>query len=769
MKKRALSLMLAAAMIMGTLAACGSGDGKTAADGTASGETADNTQTKGTQTGSDTPLVIGIRDLSEKFSMFFNESGYDKDVAVQTQVLLVDFDRAGAPILTGKSGYTAEYNGTEYDYQGIADVTITQNTDTTVYNFKLREDVTFSDGQPLTADDAIFSLYVFADSAYDGNSTFNTLPIVGMKNYQANSTAADTVTADDVAAYIEEMPEELAAAINETIIAPTLTGEKDWCTENYEAQGTASAEEFFVSAYATDESYDAADKDYDTIVADVIAMYGADYKTLGSNYGGDEGYFDEDVASLAEAQLVQAKVAAGEGEEVPNIEGIKKLGDYEFEVTTNGFDATVIYRFNDIGIAPLHYYGDEAQYDYENNQFGFPRGDLSIVKEKGAVPMGAGPYKFVKYENKIVYLEANDSYYKGAPKIKNVQFKESQEADMVPGIQQGTIDLADPDGSKAKFEQIRGINSNGELNGDKIITNAVDNRGYGYMGLNSNTINVGGDPASEQSKALRKAIATVIAVYRDVAIDSYYGDAASVLNYPISNTSWAAPQKSDEGYEVAYSRDVEGNPIYTDDMAAEEKYEKALEAALGYFEAAGYTVENGKLTAAPAGAKLNYEIMIPADGVGDHPSFAILTDAKAALASIGFTLEVNDLTDSNILWDKLNADTQEMWTAAWEADVDPDMYQLYHSESVNSNYYNIADSELDGYILDARTSADQEYRKSIYKECLNIILDWAVEIPVYQRQNCITYSPERIKADTMTSDITTFYKWYEEIEKIEMN
>lgn len=768
MKKRALSLMLAAAMITGTLAACGAGGG-TAADGTASGETAGNTQAEGTQAGSDTPLVIGIRDLSEKFSMFFNESGYDKDIALQTQVLLVDFDRAGAPILTGKSGYTAEYNGTEYDYQGIADVTITQNTDTTVYNFKLREDVTFSDGQPLTADDAIFSLYVFADSAYDGNSTFNTLPIVGMKNYQANSTAADTVTADDVAAYIEEMPEELAAAISETIIAPTLTGEKDWCTENYEAQGAASAEEFFVSAYATDESYDAADKDYDTIVADVIAMYGADYKTLGSNYGGDEGYFDEDVASLAEAQLVQAKVAAGEGEEVPNIEGIKKLGDYEFEVTTNGFDATVIYRFNDIGIAPLHYYGDEAQYDYENNQFGFPRGDLSIVKEKGAVPMGAGPYKFVKYENKIVYLEANDSYYKGAPKTKNVQFKESQEADMVPGIQQGTIDLADPDGSKAKFEQIRGINSNGELNGDKIITNAVDNRGYGYMGLNSNTINVGGDPASEQSKDLRKAIATVIAVYRDVAIDSYYGDAASVLNYPISNTSWAAPQKSDEGYEVAYSRDVEGNPIYTDGMAAEEKYAKALEAALGYFEAAGYTVENGKLTAAPDGAKLNYEIMIPADGVGDHPSFAILTDAKAALASIGFTLEVNDLTDSNILWDKLNADTQEMWTAAWEADVDPDMYQLYHSESVNSNYYNIADSELDGYILDARTSADQEYRKSIYKECLNIILDWAVEIPVYQRQNCITYSPERIKADTMTSDITTFYKWYEEIEKIEMN
>ena len=69
----------------------------------------------------------------------------------------------------------------------------------------------------------------------------------------------------------------------------------------------------------------------------------------------------------------------------------------------------------------------------------------------------------------------------------------------------------------------------------------------------------------------------------------------------------------------------------------------------------------------------------------------------------------------------------------------------------------------------ARSSADQEYRKSVYKQCLDIILDWAVEIPVYQRQNCIIYSPERINADTFTKDVSTFYYWYKDIENIEMN
>ena len=57
------------------------------------------------------------------------------------------------------------------------------------------------------------------------------------------------------------------------------------------------------------------------------------------------------------------------------------------------------------------------------------------------------------------------------------------------------------------------------------------------------------------------------------------------------------------------------------------------------------------------------------------------------------------------------AGTAEMWAAAWQATIDPDMYQTYHSESVKSNYYHINDATLDQDIIDARSSADQEYRK----------------------------------------------------------
>ena len=49
------------------------------------------------------------------------------------------------------------------------------------------------------------------------------------------------------------------------------------------------------------------------------------------------------------------------------------------------------------------------------------------------------------------------------------------------------------------------------------------------------------------------------------------------------------------------------------------------------------------------------------------------------------------------------------------------------------------------------------------------ILDWAVEVPIYQRQNAIIFSTERVKMDTVTPDITTYWTWMHDLENLEMN
>lgn len=775
MKKasRALALLLAGAMITGTVAGCGSGQGKGDVNNT---EIPSSSANSSTSTG-ETPLVVGYSPFSEKFSPFFSDTQFDHDAADMTQVYLLTIDRTGAPVYNSIEGETIAYNGTDYTYKGISDIKVTQDEEAneTTYNIKIRDDVKFSDGEPMNIDDVIFTMYAMCDTDYDGSYSIYSVPIKGLENYRANSTAASDITDKEVNEVLEKMPEALTALIQENIVDPLLESEAVWAQDSWEdyaeAYEVGSAEELFALLYSKDESYSADGKDMDTIVADFKAQYGSDYVTLGENYGAE---LTADAYETAKTYLIDEKKAAGEGEEVPNITGIERVNDYEMNLITDGFDATTIYQLQ-FEVAPLHYYGDAALYDYENNSFGFTRGDLSIIREKTTKPMGAGPYKFIKYENKVIYYEANEDYYLGAPKTKYLQLKETQEADKISGVEQGTIDLTDPSGSKSAFEQISEFNPEGDLIGSKITTNLVDNLGYGYIGINAKTVSVGGVSDSDASKNLRKAFATIFSVYRDVSIDTYYGDAASVINYPISNTSWAAPQKSDSDYQVAYSVDVDGNPIYTDGMSADDKYAAAAEAALGYLEAAGYTVKDGKVTAAPSGAKLDYEIYIGADGKGDHPAFAVLTDAKAALGELGITLNINDPADPNEMWNALDAGTAEMWCAAWQATPDPDMYQVYHSTNVtggtgtNSNRYMITDKDLDEQIMEARASADQSYRKALYKECLDIILDWGVEVPIYQRQNCVIMSTERINVETMTPDISSFYYWWYEIQNVEMN
>lgn len=765
--KRTLALILSLVMCLGLLAGCG--DKKT------DDQTKDDT----------TPLVVGYAAFNEKFSPFFSETEYDQDVWVMTSLGLLNSDRQGQIIMNGIEGETHAYNGTDYTYYGPADCEIVENADGTVdYNFTMRDDIVFSDGEKVTIDDVIFSMYVLCDPTYDGNSTLYAVPIQGMAAYRSGmTTLAKAIAAAgrdnaDFTYWTEEQQTKFWDNFDKGLV-PFAQGIVDYCVE------AGAADEGDVAAAGAAWGFSGEAKTVEDLALEIGNQYGWSFSAMEKEVGKSEklvDLMDEDVYN--DYPTIGVKT----GDSAANISGIKKTGDYSMTVTLDKVDATAIYQLG-VTIAPMHYYGDPSLYDYDNNQFGFPKGDLSSVRAKTTSPMGAGPYKYIKYEDGVVYFEANDSYFLGAPKTKYLNFQQCMsDDDKLNGVITGTIDIADPSFSNDTVEAIEKANG-GVLDGDKITTNTVDNLGYGYLGMSAACVNVGGEPGSEASKDLRKAFATVFSVYRNVAIESYYGERASVINYPISNTSWAAPQPTDDGYKVAFSVDVNGNDIYTSDMTAEQRYDAALQAALGYFEAAGYTVEDGKLTAAPAGAKLEYEVQIPADGSGDHPSFMMISEASKALATIGMNLIVTDLSDSSGLWDGIDARQVDMWCAAWGATVDPDMYQIYYSDvadhttdpGVGKNPYGgpaqggsnkmycIADADLDNMILTARESLDQSYRKTMYKACLDIVVDWAVEVPVYQRQNAIIFSTERVNMSTMTPDITTFYKWYAEIENIELN
>ena len=695
-----LALLLAVCMCVGVLSGCGdqaaSSAASTEAPASAEGSTA-------AAEGDGKTLVATATGFESKFSPFFSASTDDTNVSDLTQIYMMGVDRVGNPVLKGIEGETRAYNGTDYTYTGASDIVITENDDGTVYyDITMRDDLVFSDGTPVDIDDFIFGLYVYADPTYDGSATLYSCPIEGMEDYRSGM--------ESLYALLVEAGED-----NTDFTYWTEEQQKAFWSEGLPAAGEAFAQSI------VDYLINAGDNAPEDSVAACAANWGFElaedataadfFATMVEAYEGDyNALSDTEAASGSLWSYLDPSYTIGisTGKSADHISGIQRTGDYSLRIVTTEVDATMIYQLA-LPIAPLHYYGDESKYDYENNKFGFDKGDLSIVKSKTTQPMGGGPYTFKEFSNGTVYMVANPSYYKGAPKTQYLNLIETQETDKVTGITAGTTDISD----------------------------------------------------------LRKALATVLAAYRDEGINSYYGNTASVINYPISSTSWAAPQVTDDGYQVAYSVDVKGEPIYNDGMSQEEKYDAALQAALGYFEAAGYTVEGGKLTAAPEGAKLEYQVNIGAGGNGDHPSFLLLKNASDAFAKIGLTLTVNDMANAADLYASYQSGVAELWCAAWQAGTDPDMFQLYHSEGT-TNYYKINDAELDGLIEDARMSTDQTFRKGLYKAAMEIIMDWGVEVPIYQRSECYIFSSERVDVSTIPTDMTPYWGWMSEIENIAM-
>ena len=708
-------------------------------------------------------LVYATSTFGQKFSPFFATTAYDMEVVDLTQGLLLAADRGGAIVEHGIEGETRTYNGTDYTYYGMGDVEVVQNEDGTVdYNLTMRDDIVFSDGTPADIDDVIFGIYVLCDPTYDGSSTIYAMPIEGMEEYRSGMESLASLLisagrdnedftywdADTQAAFWADIDQAGAAFAQEIV---------DYC----KGAGYNEAEDS-VAACAANWGFelpeDATAADF---FANMVEAYEGDLITLSDTETAGSSLFDlmENYAAYS--------VGVSTGSGAANIAGIQRTGDYTMTVHMTEFDATAIYNMA-FTIAPLHYYGDESLYDYDNNSFGFPKGDLSIVKDKTTVPVGCGAYVFDSYDKGVVTLKANPYYFEGEPVTKVLLMQEGVDSDYVPGIITGTYDISTPTINSDTVAAIKDANSNDDLVGDTLTTYLIDYRGYGYLGINADLVNIDGEPGSDASRALRKGFMTLFSVYRDTVINSYYGDRAAVIQYPISNTSWAAPKPADEGYRTAYSVDVDGNPIYTSAMSDEEKYAAAREAAIGYFKAAGFTWDEaaGKFTDATA----TYEVMIPGQGQQDHPAYGVAVAASEVLADLGITLQVNDVGTS--VWNNaLEGNTAMMWAAAWQSTVDPDMTQVYHSSNAhgngtNSNHYSVDDAALDELIETGKKSADTEYRKSVYKEAMEIIMDWGCELPLYQRKNCYVASTIRVDNDTMPKDMTPYWVGYAEINTL---
>lgn len=506
----------------------------------------------------DVPLVIGCNKLYGKFNPFIAKSEDDRQASDLTQIYLLENDRNGQVICNGIDGEIKTYNNRDYTYYGPADVKITYNKkkDETVYKITLRDDLKFSDGEPVTIDDVLFTMYVLCDKSYKGSYILGRQDIQGLLKYQKNK-------------------------------------------------------------------------------------------------------------------------------KVKKIAGIKRIDNYTMSVTTDGFDISMAQSLR-IPVCPLHYYGNKEKYNYNKNKFGFKKGDTSTVCGNKKPPMGAGAYRFVKYENEIVYYASNELYYKGCPKIAYVQLKEMEDilnaaqakinkaieeeqaqgknynnndtpakgaavttkpSDIPEGtinhnpealeMTEGTVDIINTNLSEEDLLWLSYANSNGEISGNKIATSFVPEGVYQYIGINAENVKAGRNIYSKDSENLRKAFATAFSAFKDELYSSYT-DYARLIQYPL----WLPSADGKEEMPV-YNKDINGDIIYNEDTNDVEKYEDVKEAVLSYLEAAGYTINGMSVTEAPDGAKKAYTLML--DSGSSSPLYQMASKTAGLFEDIGMELKITDI------------------------------------------------------------------------------------------------------------------------------
>ena len=470
-------------------------------------------------------------------------------------------------------------------------------------------------------------------------------------------------------------------------------------------------------------------------------------------------------------------------------------GNEVLSITIDGVDPKAIWNFA-FAVAPMYYYSNAeqiAKFDFVSN-FGVEYSSQEfmekVVKDpnKIGVPVGAGPYVACNSEhstenvtagdfksNNILYFTRNEHYVMGAPEIKYLHYQVVASNGLLNALYNGEVDYVQPNSNPDTIAELNG------KKGEGIENKSISTSGYGYIGINAGFV-----PDMKVRQAIMHSIDTSMTV-------SYYGNTASAIYRSISLTSWAYPTGCTPYYPYiggVIPEDLEVvNPDYADFVEEKGKRpgdtftkEEQQEFIIRLVEDADYII-GGDGIYTNGTTKLKYTFTI-AGAETDHPAFNAFFKASEFLNEINFHITVS--TDPQAL-SKLASGDLAIWAAAWSSTIDPDMYQVYHKDStatstLNWGYKQILQNvggkyneelalveELSELIEAGRETTDQNIRARIYSQALDIVMQLAIELPTYQRDDLFAYNINKIDQSSLNSDLSPYTGLLSDIHTVRLN
>lgn len=438
-----------------------------------------------------TTLVVGSTEFNGKFTPFFYTSAYDGYIINHIFASAYEVDRGNA-LIPGVAEYVAPETIKDASGKVIQ----------TKYTVKLKPDMKYSDGTPITADDVIFTYKVYCDPRYDGLATLYSVPIVGVGEYRYDSP--------DYKAKLAEIDTQSKTLSDDEFHAYTLKT----ATADFDKQGAEAIDK--LSGFKNEKTLAGEDLKKAQIAA---------YQAYIEKENGDA--LKTSAMASKKVELTNAFISANlqGGAKVPEIEGIVKVDDRTVTITIDGVDATAERK---LAITPMSakYYGN-----------GFAKGDLTKMKELNGKPMGAGPYTFESFKDNVVTLKANPNFYKGKPIIETLKYQVVDPTQKMAVATEKQVDVSDPSATLDNIAELKKADVHPEL---------VANNGWGYIGMNADRIT---------DLNVRKGMMSLM--NRRPAVESYYGELAEVIERPMSKAMWAYPKDAKEVYPYDTAKALE--------------------------------------------------------------------------------------------------------------------------------------------------------------------------------------------------------------------
>ncbi len=497
----------------------------------------------------------------------------------------------------------------------------------------------------------------------------------------------------------------------------------------------------------------------------------------GANSGGLWRDYIEGVESLGHTSNVAKVTVNGKEYTVAhehNADGTPaRANEYDvLQITIDGTDPKAIYNFG-FTVAPAHYYSADAEHpngreiniashkfgvEYASSEF---QSKVIQSQQHLEVPVGAGAFMATDENNSdnptgaafwssnIVYFKANENFMFDV-KADKIRMQVVSPSNALDKLEKGEVDYITPQFTKTNAERLENMKQKGF---ESISSKQL---GYGYIGINAGKV---------ENVYIRRAI--MAAMQPSLACDYYQSGTCETIDWPMSKVSWAYP-KNDDG---TYAANTATHAQWTGVDAAKSKIKELM----------------GQAGVSGGDSALTIKFTIAGASITEHPTYTVFKQAAEILNDLGWNVEVK--ADSQALT-KLSTGSLEVWAAAWGSTIDPDMYQVYHMNSTATSVYAWGYREIksnqtlytyeynqikslssiidEARTIDSSTELGKAKRSALYKQAMTIVLDLAIEMPVYQRETLYAYNANSVTGFADSSKINPYTSPLEKIWELEL-